>query len=419
VECHQAISDSPSPHPRPDRARFIPRLGRGQQALLPLLVAHGVRTVVAPLHYLRFSPQLSLLLPEQDGLGRVFDPCTHLRQLPWQDRGLHFRELPFGHDPEPYDPDRSRLSDQDLLALALGPLDAQRSRGATLMLSTFHLAGAVGTRGRDIELTLAGLAVRHFRGQRMDEPPPFATGASRRALYATVAVALDDLSSARSRRELADAYLELGADGIWVKIAGFNERASRTRIQAAGSFLGALREGAAPVVCCGPGQLYLALLAEGISASIGISEGERFLAPRPWRAKGRGKPYGLTKVAYNATMHRSFQVGSPRADAVFAGAPCDCGEHEENRPPKGAQVARHAAVMRARQAGEALAGAREQRRERLLAAALRASRSAADASLPEAGAIHGHYRALFEGVACSSAASGAASSAGTRRLRRA
>jgi hypothetical protein len=374
----------------------MPRLGYGQQALAPLLATQGIRTFVAPLYYLRDNPQLSLI-PQR--LGQVLDPCTQLRQLPWRDRAPRFRELAFGNAPDPYDPDRAQLSDGDLLTLALGPLDDQRSRGATLMLSTFHLAGATGTRGRDVELALAGLAVEHFRGQRMDDPPPFSTSGVRRELYATVAVRLGDLSSARARRELADAYLALGADGIWVKIAELNERSSRASIRAAGLFLGALREGRVPVACCGPGQLHLPLLAEGISASIGIAEGERFAAPRPKRhAAGAGKMRGRTRMAYNAALHRSFRVGSTEADEAFAAAACDCGEHQRTQSPKGAAVARHAALLRARQADEAMQGSHAQRRERLRAAATAAARRADALGLPAPHAVLECYEALFEGL---------------------
>jgi hypothetical protein len=290
------------------------------------------------------------------------------------------------------------LSDRELIELALGPLDAQRSRGGTLLLSTFHVAGPMGTRGREVELALAGLAVKHFRDQRMDEPPPYAANEMRRELYATIAVELNALTSAGARRTLAEAYLALGADGIWVKIANFHERASPASIRAAGAFLAALQEGGVPVVCCGPGQLYLALLSGEISASIGLSANERFAAPKALRrARERGGTGGCTRMAYNSTLQRSFRVGSQEADRAFAVAGCDCGEHPSHRAPDGSTVARHAALLRAREAQEALIGTCAQRRERLLAASALASWRAADADLPRAQNVLEGHRALFEG----------------------
>ena len=104
-------------------------------------------------------------------LGSVLDPCTQIRQKPWRDRAEGFRAQSFGNDAEPYEPDRARLSDEQLLRLALEPVDAQRGRGSTLMLTTFHVAGVMGTRGRDIELVFAGLGIEHFRRQHTEEPP--------------------------------------------------------------------------------------------------------------------------------------------------------------------------------------------------------------------------------------------------------
>jgi hypothetical protein len=357
-----------------------------------------VRTVVAPLYYLDHNPELSLL-PAEPPTGLVLDPCTQWRERPWQDRSAAFRALPYGNDPEPYDPDHARLGDQELLSLAVQPLDIQRGRGATLLLSTFHIAGLVGTRGRSIELLLAELAIDHFRQQRMDEPPEFAAVGIRRELYATIAVRLGDLASPGSRQALVDAYLGLRPDGLWVKIADLSERSSRRNIRAAGAFLSALREGGIPVVACGPGQLYLALLTDDISASIGIGESERFLRPAPWNPRNKeGAPRGRTRMAYNADLHWSFRVGSKEAKEAFTLAPCLCKEHLRHEPPNGSVVSRHAAILRAQEAGEALNGERLERREWLLAFATRASWKAGDAGMPNKHTASGCYEALFEGL---------------------
>lgn len=314
-------------HPRVERAQFLPRLGHGQQSLVPLLAARGVRTTVSPLYYATHNPELSLL-PSQNQMGSVLDPCTQIRQKPWAQRAEAFRAQSFGNDAEPYDPDSARLTDQQLLALATGPIDAARGRGATLLLTTSHLAAVMGTRGRDIELLLASVGIRHFRDQRIAEPPPLAAVDVKREIYATVAVRLSDLMSPRARQRLADAYLGLGADGVWVKIAGLHEKASYAGIRAAGVFFAALRQGPIPIVSCGAGQLHLALLADEVSASIGLGEGERFVIPATWPKPEEGaKRRGRTRMAYHPKYHCSFRVGSEEAVRAFRRAPCECGVH--------------------------------------------------------------------------------------------
>jgi hypothetical protein len=375
----------------------MPRLGHGQQSLLPLLAERGVKTTVTPLYYLEHNPQLALL--PADRMGRVLDPCTQLRQKPWSERAKGFRAQEFGNQPEPYDPDRARLDDRELLALALEPLDAQRSRGATLLLSTFHVAGAAGTRGRDIELTLAGIAIEQFRRERMDEPPVNGASDIPREIFATLAIGVEHLQSSRARSRLVEEYLSLDADGFWIKISGYHERAALEAIRAASAFLSALREGGRPVVSCGPGQLHLALLADEISASIGLGESERFTIPSTWtQTKKDGKPRGRMRMAYNPAMQWSFRIDSQKAGEAFASAPCDCAQHQRERPPGNAEVSRHAAVTRSEQASEALSGEREDRREWVLASSTMASWKAGDADMLRYHTATPRYEAVFEGL---------------------
>jgi hypothetical protein len=390
-------NDSPL-HPRPDRPLFLPRLSHGQQGLVSLLAARGVRSTVAPLYYLQHNPELSLL-PYRQAMGTVLDPCTQLRQKPWAERAEAFRALPFGNDAEAYVPNTARLTDDGLRDLAITPIDVQRGRGATLMLTTFHLAGAIGTRGRDVELLLAEVGIEHFRNQHIAEPPPFATVDIPREIYATLAVNIADLRSPRAREALADAYLRLGADGLWVKIAGFHERASLIAIRNAGAFLGALREAGTPIVSCGPGQLHLGLLTDDISASIGLGESERFVVPSTWAKKGKkGGPKGRTRMTYHPKYHWSFRIGSEEANRAFGQAGCECGLHAPTKPPTGHVVAQHAAVLRAEQAAEALDGEREDRREWLLASSTVASWTAADADVIDKHTSVSRYQALFDGL---------------------
>lgn len=391
--------DLPAPHPAPERGQFLPRLGYGQQGLVALLEAQGIRTTVAPLYFLRDNPELTLI-PSGQRMGTVLDPCTQLRQVAWAERPSAFRALSFGNDPEPYEPDSAQLSDEELLRLAVDPIDEARGRGGTLLLTTFHRAGGVGTRGRDIELLLAELGIAHFLSEGMREPPPFAAVDVAREIYVAVAVHVRDLSSPAARVSLAEAYLALDPDGFWVKIEGFHEKCSPEQIRNGASFLSALREGGKAVVSCGAGQLHLGLLAEDFSASIGLAENERFRVPAPWRkANKEGQRRGRRRMAYHPKFHRSFRVDTEDALKAFAAAPCECELHLSSTPPDGGKVARHAAILRTDQAREALDGEREDRREWVLASSTMASWAAADANLrPEKSSSTGSYEALFAGL---------------------
>lgn len=233
----------------------------------------------------------------------------------------------------------------------------------------------------------------------MGEPPKFAAVETPREIYAALAVPLEQLRSPRARQALADAYLELSADGVWVMIPGFHERAALQDIRAASSFLSALGEAGTPVVSSGPGQLHLALLADEISASIGLAEGERFTMPTPWKPTAKdGKRRGRTRMAYHAKLHWSFRVNSKQAAQAFAAAACDCGVHPPRKPPTGLLVARHAAILRSTQAGEALTGDTAERREWLLGSSTLASWKAADAQMPDKHIAAARYQAVFDGL---------------------
>ncbi|MFL5871972.1 MAG: hypothetical protein ACJ75T_00665 [Solirubrobacterales bacterium] len=389
----------PSPHPSPGNGQFLPRLGYGQQGLVGVLEARGIRTTVAPLYFLRDNPELTLI-PNGRKMGTVLDPYTQLRQVAWAERPSAFRALSFGNDPEPYEPDSARLSDEEILHLAVDPINEARGRGGTLLLTTSHRAGGVGTRGRDVELLLAELGLTHFEAEGMREPPPFAAVDVAREIYVALAVHVRDLASPSARSALAEAYLALESQGLWVKIEGFHERSSPEQIRNGASFLSALREGGKSVVSCGSGQLHLGLLADDFSVSIGLAENERFRVPAPWRRTNQeGKARGRTRMAYHPKFHRSFRVGSDDARRAFTAAPCECELHVASTPPDGQNVAQHAAILRAEQAREALEGEKGDRREWVLASSTMASWAAADAELPtERFSATASYEALFAGL---------------------
>lgn len=182
---------------------------------------------------------------------------------------------------------------------------------------------------------------------------------------------------------LADAYLDLAADGLWVKLEGFDERARRDEIRAGGAFLAELRQGDRPVVGDQPGQLHLGPFADGLSASIGMAEGERFRFPTDWtqQTDENGKTRGRRRSAYHPKYLRAFRLGGASARRAFAETPCACGRHAPAQPPSGSEVEPHAAVVRCRQAQVALDGELGDRREWLLASAAMATHTANDAEV--------------------------------------
>lgn len=380
-------------HPRPGSPRFIPRLGYGQQRLGSILAAEGVTITVSPLYYLDHNPQLALFTSRDPPLGLVLDPATHLRQVAHEVRAPAFRALPFGSAIR-FDPNTSRLSDREYELLVTAPLEFARARGATLFLSGYHLSGRAGTRGRALDLAIARDSIAHFAAQRMDEPPELGAVPIRRELYVVIAVDAELLESARERRRLAESYLELEASGYWVKIAGFDERARRSLIRASAAFLALLAKEHGVVVSDGAGHLHVGLLANGVSTSIGLAESERFRLPqnRPrddWS-------HGRARTLYHEKFLRSYRGGGIAAARAFAGASCLCGRHASDAPPTGREIGEHAAVVRAREARDALSGSIAERREWLLAKSAMASDRAHDVGVDHTPPIV--FEALLDGI---------------------
>lgn len=397
LKVERVEGDSPEAlrlHPEPGSPRFIPRLGHRQERLGPLLAKEGVTMTVSPLYYMDHNPELALFTLHTPPLGLALDPATHLRQIAYEQRAPAFRALPFGRSRALFDPDSSALGEREYAELVTSPLDLARARGATLLLTAYHLSGAVGTRGRSLDLALARDAIAHFRAQRMDEPPELAAIPVQRELYVVLAVPGELLESPHERHRLAEAYLALEADGLWVKIEGFNERARRTLIKAGGGFLALLDRGGRPVVADGPGQLHLGLLTNDISTSIGLGESERFAIPEERSREEWGR--GRTRTIYHPKYLRSYRAGGDGASRAFAGSGCGCRRHPAKQPPSGTAIGEHAAIVRAREAREALDGEVMERREWLLANAAMASHRAHDAGVDYTPPVV--FEALLEGI---------------------
>jgi hypothetical protein len=388
---------SGSAHPEVDQPTFIARLGHQQQRLLPLLLKHGVRITASPLYYLASNPQLALIGGAEHKMGLVLDPCVHLRQVPYKDRAKSFRGLAWGESPDGFDPESDEISADELAALAIEPLEAQRRRGATLLLTSAHMVGGVGTRGLELNLKLAEIGIAHFRREGLKEPPENALNEMPRELYATIAVRVEALRTAESRSALCEAYRDQMVAGYWVKIEGFSEAGRLGDMTAAGAFLAGLREHGKPIVCDQPGLLHLGLLADDFAVALGIAEGERFTFPKNWAKETAGRERkGRVPSAYHPKFLHSFRPGFVGITRAFAHTPCDCGLHERGRAPDAKTIPGHTAVVRCQQASEALAGDREDRREWLGAVCAMAAHAGRDAGVDfTLGVV---FEALFDGL---------------------
>jgi hypothetical protein len=393
----EKVDGEPTPlrlHPELERARFIPRLGFRQERLAPLLAREGITMTVSQLYFVQHNPELALFARHDPPLGLALDPATHLRQVPFAQRAASFKSLPFGRSKATFDPDRSKLSENQYADLVREPLELARSRGATLLLCAYHLSGAVGSRGRTLDLRIAEDAIGHFDQEGMAEPPEHAAVNVRREIYVPIALTTAILESPQESRRLVDAYVELEADGFWVKVADLSERSRSATVRAYGNFLALLRrEAERPVVADGCGHLHVGLLVNEISTSVGLAESERFAMPvdrgdRDWSG-------GRSRTVYHERYLRSFQADHDGAARAFEGSPCLCGRHSINVPPTGPAIEEHGAIIRAREAAAALEGEVEERREWLLATAGLASDLAHDAGVEWTKAVV--FEALFGG----------------------
>ena len=296
-------------HPTAGRGMLVPWLGNGQQRLLKLLANEAVTCTASPLHFMAHNAELALFAAAPTRMGLVLDPLTLWRQLPRSHRGAAYRREP-GGDAAIFDPDTDTLAASELAELAEDPLDAQRARGGTLLLTSYHLSGGPTSRSRRLDLDLARLGAEHFLAERMDQPALNAAVSVPRELYATLAVERDIVTRPSAVTGLVDAYAALDVDGYYVRIEGFHDRGDAGTLRGGGALLGALTETGRPVLCVGAGTLHVALLVADISSCIGLGEAERFSMPDVSRPRPSGP---RLRAVYHSSFHRSFQGhGQPR-----------------------------------------------------------------------------------------------------------
>lgn len=258
------------------------------------------------------------------GMGVVLPGQAWLNQLPPDERGAGFAELPYAQ-PGPITPER--LSDAALREYAESFLEAQLLAGASLAATPAHvLAGELGP-ARERELALAYAAVEAWHERQGWRPPPGQFDAPPRALFATIAVRGAYLAEAAA--SLVELYADLDVDGYWVVVlnGGSSSRqlGGLTRLA-----LGLQRETDRPVTVSGVAGLHVALLASGVAATCAGLHGMRPTFP----------PVPEEREAGVSVYHPAI-LGPvpPGEDAIrtrlFALQPCTCGHHVPHRAPVG------------------------------------------------------------------------------------
>lgn len=388
----QLVPGGDDPHDSSRESLFIPRLGWKDAALLDDFGGFQTPLVAHPLGQAAMDRSL-VSRAQRWQVGLVLDPQTWLNELPSDQRGS-FRHLSISMDGQ-IDGKRSRLDLEQATEYASRCLEEQRSRGATVLLPPYHLAGGVTAAGRTRDLTLARVAIDLFEGQRLAES---LLGEDHVKREIRVGIALDhnDLRSPTERAWLVAQYARLEASGYWVRVCDLDESSDLAEITAAASFLFSLQQlSGRPVVTVASGNLHLAFLAAGLGgASLGLGEAEHF-STKVRRAKGARR-----RAVYHPTVLRSLRAtldGSAsdrRLRALFARFPCDCGHHPTGEPPSGSSLRRHTLSLRSRDGFDLGYGALGQRSKRAIARLGEADKAAA--SLGMDGAPRAAWQAVFE-----------------------
>ncbi|MFP5363216.1 MAG: hypothetical protein ACLGI5_10870 [Thermoleophilia bacterium] len=379
-------------HPAARRGSLVPWLGHKQEWLLPVLRELGVTMTASPLYYMGHNRELSLFSAVPEPMGLALDPMTNLRQLPAARRSKNYRRQSFGGGAA-FRPESDKVGLAEMIRLAEDPMDSQRGHGATIIFNTYHLAGAVGTRGRTLDLELARAGLAHFKAERMDQPAEHAAVQVRRQFYAVIALQRGVVASPAAVEALIEAYAALEADGYWVKIEGFTESGPAKELTGGGHLLGGLSETGRPVVSCGPGGLHLPLLVSDISSCIGLGAAERFSQPDADKPAQKGPRH---RLAYHPAFVHSFQIKGDAAGRAFAAMPCRCGKHPKGKPPQGKAADAHCAVVRVTEEREAGNGTQEERREWLRGTINLASHFGHDAGVDVT--PYATFAALLEGI---------------------
>ncbi len=240
-------------------------------------------------------------------------------------------QLGYTLDPR-IDPSEHSLSDGLVSDYGAAYVDAQISRGATLVGTPGHVYRVDGTVGRDNDLRLAHAAVKEWEARQGSRSRPDGRPT---ALFATITLHGAVLADDKFVTWLVHQYLGVGVDGFWISV--FNCGQGKAQLAGATRLGLGLQSDGRFAILSGVGNAHLAALARGLSATCA---GHHGMAPQfpPAALPTDEEDAGIGVHVYHSAILGSTALGgdwAPSRRALFASHPCACGCHPANEEPQG------------------------------------------------------------------------------------
>lgn len=282
-------------------------------------------------------------------MGVVLPGQTWRNQLPadHSKRQGEFASLP-AYRARQVDPGAGSFAADFAEKLSEDDLEAQLGAGATIATTAAHVHEIETGVGRQNDLLLVRLAAEMFLARRGFASAPGRRG--RRELYATLIVQGRHAADPATVDWLIQQYAELeGIDGYWI-VAVNTHKSGRQLAGYLRLALGLDRLSERPTVTSCVGDPHLALLAAGVAATCAGLHGMSFKYPPDELAVGTDESdedqLGLGIHTYHRSILGNAGTLGAEGDAIraalFKNAPCPCGHHVPQRPPKGrTQIVAH------------------------------------------------------------------------------
>lgn len=237
------------------------------------------------------------------------------------------------------DPSENELSDSVVADYAAKFVDAQISRGATLVGTPAHVHLIEGANGRENDLRLAEAAVAEWearQGGRL-RPDGRPTG-----LFATIAVQGSALGNADLVTRLVRQYLGLRVDGFWIAV--FNCTQGLAQLGGATRLGMGLQSDGRFAVLSGVGNAHAAALARGLAATCAGHHGMAPTYPPAALPTDEDHDLGIGVHIYHPAILGCTALGEewdPARRALFRTRPCNCDHHPAGDVPEGRAKREH------------------------------------------------------------------------------
>jgi hypothetical protein len=308
-------------------APVVMRLGLHDEFVFDEYDGFGLSVIGRTTAQARKGPALTKLARDKYRLDVLFDCDTWRNELEPSARSLGFKEARVNFETR-FDPRLETLTqahEEDYVRAAFE--EAARAH-ATIWTPPYHASGrGPDCPARRLDLRLAGIAARRFRGAGLDQD-------GNRRLFAVIAIDPRELCYPLARAGLAALYAATSVDGFVVKPIDFSEASPLNVVEAVALFIGELRRiSGRPVVAGGTKNLSLPLIAGGIASSVmlGIGEGEGFHVGA--NSRGGSRPVWHPGALRSVAPKSKSAPAARRAMLLFERHPCDCGHHPSGRPP--------------------------------------------------------------------------------------